>query len=448
MPPDTSSAASTDFEFEVGNSRVRIGAWSYGASLITVQQWGEGASLSVGRFCSIAPCTVLLGGNHRLDWTSTYPFGHVHGDAFACTPVPGHPATGGDVRIGNDVWIGQNVTILSGVTVGDGAVLAANATVTRDVPPYTVMAGNPARAVRTRFTSEVVELLLALRWWDLPQEAIRGLVADLCAPPQPERLRAHLRQWRGGEEPAAKAGEASPHPDADAVRRYRELTGAQVMRAWPQAGAGATAPGADGPRASAGERIEREFEALVRTPSDINEHLRFLRDLATGCEHVTEMGVRGAVSTWALLAARPKRYVGIDIAELDLGPVRDAALAAGIAFEFRRADTASPALQIEPTDLLMIDTWHVYEQLSRELQLHHGQVRRCIVMHDTTTFANHGEGYTYEQASVSSSLAPGGRRGLWPAISEFLAVLPEWELAHRFHHNNGLTVLRRRSITR
>ena len=128
-------------KFSVGRSVVEVGRFTYGVEHIKVRQWGEGAALKIGQFFSIADnITVFLGGNHRTDWVTTFPFGHVYQDEFGHTGAVGHPATRGDVSIGNDVWIGAGVTIMSGVTIGDGAVLAANSTVTGNVVPYEILA--------------------------------------------------------------------------------------------------------------------------------------------------------------------------------------------------------------------------------------------------------------------------------------------------------------------
>jgi acetyltransferase-like isoleucine patch superfamily enzyme len=152
-----------------------VGGYSYGRP--RVRHWGEGARLEVGRFCSIADgVEILLGGNHPTDIVTTYPF-FAFPDLWPGAPRPdGYPFSKGDVVIGSDVWIGTGVTILSGVTVGSGAVIAARAVVARDVPPYAVVAGNPARVVKTRFDDATAAALLASRWWDLPDERIRPLV--------------------------------------------------------------------------------------------------------------------------------------------------------------------------------------------------------------------------------------------------------------------------------
>lgn len=121
-------------------SRYEVGRGTYGNP--TVLHWGEPTTLKVGCFCSIAAdVKIFLGGNHRTDWITTYPF-----PAFwkSAAHIKGHPSSRGDVIIGHDVWIGEGAVILSGVRIGNGAVVAASAVVTRDVPPYGIVAGNPA----------------------------------------------------------------------------------------------------------------------------------------------------------------------------------------------------------------------------------------------------------------------------------------------------------------
>jgi acetyltransferase-like isoleucine patch superfamily enzyme len=139
-----------------------IGHGSYGAP--EVQTWGNDGLLKIGRFCSIGGgVKVMLGGNHRIDWVTTYPFNAIDPQA---AHIPGHPHSAGDVVIGNDVWIGQCATILSGVTIGDGAVVAAGAMVTKNVEPYAVVGGNPARVIKRRFPPSQIKALLHIRWWD------------------------------------------------------------------------------------------------------------------------------------------------------------------------------------------------------------------------------------------------------------------------------------------
>jgi len=179
--------------YNKGSSQVHIKRFSYGIENLKVREWGEGSSLHIGAFCSIADrVQIFLGGNHRTDWLSTFPFGHLFLDDFDCKKPQGQPVSRGDVIIGNDVWIGSGATIMSGVTIGDGAVIAANSTVVKDVPPYYIVGGNPATLIKARFSPAIVELLLKLQWWDLPNDQIRELIPVLCAPPEEVRLARKL----------------------------------------------------------------------------------------------------------------------------------------------------------------------------------------------------------------------------------------------------------------
>jgi glycosyltransferase involved in cell wall biosynthesis/predicted Zn-dependent protease len=167
------------------------------------------------------------------------------------------------------------------------------------------------------------------------------------------------------------------------------------------------------------------YHLACSTPSDINEHCPALYQLAKQCRHVTEMGTRTGVSTAALLYAQPAKLVCYDVRRFPQVELLQK-LAGVTEFVFHEADVMR--VQIEPTDLLLIDTWHVYEQLREELRLHSEKARRFIVLHDTTTFAEQGE-------------SP-GHRGLWPAVEEFLAQ-GTFRLKQRYVNNNGLTVLER-----
>jgi chloramphenicol O-acetyltransferase type B len=157
-------------EFEIGRA-------SYGG--LNVVDYGGGTVLRVGAYCSIATGVhVVLGGEHRTDWVTTYPFSEID-PRFA--HIKGHPRTKGDVSIGNDVWIGRDALILSGVSIGDGAVVAAGAVVTRNVPPYGIVAGNPATLIRYRFAPDVVDRLLAVAWWTWPAERVEAAVPSLLS---------------------------------------------------------------------------------------------------------------------------------------------------------------------------------------------------------------------------------------------------------------------------
>lgn len=154
-----------------------VGRGTYGNPEIL--HWGEPAALEMGAFCSIAGnVTIILGGNHRSDWVTTYPFPAL----WDCARhINGHPATKGDVVIGNDVWIGERATILSGVRIGNGAVIGACAVVTKDVPPYAIVAGNPAKLVRYRFDAQGIAYLQSLAWWDWPDEKIKEAMPYLLS---------------------------------------------------------------------------------------------------------------------------------------------------------------------------------------------------------------------------------------------------------------------------
>lgn len=165
----------------ISNKCISVGCFTYGYDEIQILSWGEETTITIGRFCSISSGLKLFcGGNHRTDWITTFPFGHVYGSLLKIRPVKGHPFSNGDIRIGNDVWIGRDVTILSGITVGDGAVIAANSHVVSNVDPYTVVGGNPANKIIQRFSDEVIRRLLIIKWWNYPIEVIEHIVPFLC----------------------------------------------------------------------------------------------------------------------------------------------------------------------------------------------------------------------------------------------------------------------------
>ncbi|MDG5469924.1 CatB-related O-acetyltransferase [Deltaproteobacteria bacterium IMCC39524] len=149
---------------------LNIGKGSY-VNGIDLYCWDDRIEVSIGRYCSIADkVTIIAGGEHDMDWVTTYPFipkwkvedlYHLQKPRFK-----------GDIKIGNDVWISNNVVILSGVTISDGAVVGAGSIVTKDVNPYSIVAGNPARVVKKRFSDDIIEQLLDIKWWDWDEEKI------------------------------------------------------------------------------------------------------------------------------------------------------------------------------------------------------------------------------------------------------------------------------------
>jgi hypothetical protein len=171
-----------------------------------------------------------------------------------------------------------------------------------------------------------------------------------------------------------------------------------------------------------------EFEYLQLTPSDINEHLGTLRDLAKECTHITEMGVRYVVSTWAFAEGLESgKLISIDIKHPHefqsqyrggLEGVEDLCKAKGVEFQFILGDTLE--VEIEPTELLFIDTLHEYEHLKMELEKHGDKATKYLVFHDTTSCPE-----------------------LNRAIDEFMDENDEWIVKDIYTNNNGLTILRR-----
>lgn len=142
----------TSFFIIVNSYHSNWGIGSYGNPTILFE---EKSKLTVGKFCSIASdVTIFLGGEHETKTISSFPF------------TQKNHYSKGDVTIGNDVWIGRSATILSGVTIGDGAVIGTNSIVTKDVEPYSIVAGNPAKIIKYRFDEETIKRLLKVKWWD------------------------------------------------------------------------------------------------------------------------------------------------------------------------------------------------------------------------------------------------------------------------------------------
>lgn len=136
----------------------------------------------IGKFCSIACGAKFLfnSANHTLTSLSTYTFPLFYEEwGLEKEKVAEAWDNKGNIVIGNDVWIGYEAVILSGVTIGDGAVIGSRAVVTRDVPPYTIVGGVPARTIRRRFDEQTIEKLLGLKWWHWPEERIKGRIAAI-----------------------------------------------------------------------------------------------------------------------------------------------------------------------------------------------------------------------------------------------------------------------------
>ena len=142
-----------------------------------------GDKLIIGKFCAIATGVkfIMNGANHKINAFTTYPFGIFGKGWEAGIPKAGELPYKGDTIIGNDVWIGYDAMIMPGINVGDGAIIAAKSVVTKDVPPYTIIGGNPAVEIRQRFDQNVVNLFQKLQWWNWDIEKITANIPVLCS---------------------------------------------------------------------------------------------------------------------------------------------------------------------------------------------------------------------------------------------------------------------------
>lgn len=174
--------------------------------------------------------------------------------------------------------------------------------------------------------------------------------------------------------------------------------------------------------------IQSRYAALASTPSDIYQHLPTLKRYAQQCNSVTELGVRTIVSTWAWLDAHVPIIRCYDINNPpadELCYVQDYAKQNSLDFTFTRADVL--VTDLEPVDLLFIDTWHTYSQLTQELALHGSVATKYMIFHDTTLYGRSGE--------------DGSPGGLQDALDNFLLETDVWRLKETFTNNNGLTIL-------
>ena len=152
--------------------------------------WDNKTKVTIGKFCSIASdVTILAGGEHQSSWVTTYPFNTLI-DEF--NYIEGHPKTKGSITIGNDVWIANGAKILSGVTIGDGAIIAAGTIVSKNVPPYAIVGGVPAKIIKYRFDEEIIEKLLGLKWWDFKEEELVKIIPLL----QSENYKKLLKKYK------------------------------------------------------------------------------------------------------------------------------------------------------------------------------------------------------------------------------------------------------------
>ncbi|WP_081827855.1 CatB-related O-acetyltransferase [Kozakia baliensis] len=173
--------------YEDAEQWATIGRHTYGHPLI--QEAGT-ATLKIGSYCSIADQVVLILGNHAVDTVTTYPFRTLNKIWDGASQAEDDHRTAG-ISIGHDVWIGFRAIILPGITIGDGAVIGAGSIVTKDVPPYAIHAGNPAKLIRYRFSPEIIDELLKIEWWNWGEEKVNTLTPELLSRDIEEFVRAH-----------------------------------------------------------------------------------------------------------------------------------------------------------------------------------------------------------------------------------------------------------------
>jgi hypothetical protein len=199
--------------------------------------------------------------------------------------------------------------------------------------------------------------------------------------------------------------------------------------------------------------IRDKYHRLCQTASDINEHLPILAQYASECTHVTECGISTVVSSYAFadaLRGRPgTRFIHIDpVWHPNIDVFQAECKAEGLdSVYYRMSDLDCP---MEDTDLLFIDSWHVYGHLKREMARWHPHVRKYMLLHDTTVDSRDGETIRLGWDAARQSRETGIpveeiRRGIWPAVVEFLEEHPEWQMRERLENNNGLTVLERKT---
>lgn len=173
----------------VKNPNIIVGDYTYYDDFENVENFEKnvkylfdfvGDKLIIGKFCMIASDVkfIMNGANHMTDSLSTYPFA-IFGKGWENAMEGKAYPKKGNITIGNDVWIGYNATIMAGVTIGDGAIIATNSTVIKDVEPYSVVGGNPAKEIKKRFSKEVITKLLKLQWWNWDIQKITKNIQNL-----------------------------------------------------------------------------------------------------------------------------------------------------------------------------------------------------------------------------------------------------------------------------
>lgn len=165
--------------FYLVGDKYEIGEYTYGWPQI--YDYGSNACLKIGRFTDMAhDIKILLGGNHHTEWVSDFAFYKYH-SVFTNFDKGWTQQDRGDTVIGNDVWIGRGAMLMPGVKIGDGAVIEAGAVVAKEIPPYAIAVGNPARVIKYRFLPEQIEDLLKIKWWDWSESKINEFMPLLAS---------------------------------------------------------------------------------------------------------------------------------------------------------------------------------------------------------------------------------------------------------------------------
>lgn len=195
---------------QVTNPNIKVGRYSYYSGYYHGHSFDECArylppdegvdQLIVGSFCSIGSgAAFIMAGNqgHRNEWVSTFPFYWMSEEPAFAGAQNGYEGAG-DTVIGNDVWIGSEAVIMPGIKVGDGAVIGTRALVTRDVEPYAIIGGNPAKTIRKRFDERAVQMLLEMKWWDWPIDQLQAVMPLMTS----GNIEALYQHWQAASQPA------------------------------------------------------------------------------------------------------------------------------------------------------------------------------------------------------------------------------------------------------
>lgn len=162
---------------------------------VNIISWSDDYKIILGKYNSIGrDCNFFLHANHRPDWvtTSSQLWGPVTPEIAQLHMSMGHPSCKGDIIVENDVWIGAKSTIMSGVKIQNGSIVGANSVVTKDVPPYSIVVGNPAKIVKYRFTERQIESLLKIKWWEWTEDRIKTEAVSMWSNKIDEFIDRHL----------------------------------------------------------------------------------------------------------------------------------------------------------------------------------------------------------------------------------------------------------------